>query len=44
MAVCEGLALVTFARKGKLARLSRGASKGCDTWYQSRVPIFELAL
>ena len=31
MAECKGLALVTFTRIEKLARLSRGASKGCDT-------------
>ena len=43
MAECEGLALVTFAGN-EIGKIVKRASKGCDMWYQSKVPIFELAL
>ena len=38
------LALVALARLESGQAKLRKTSKGCDTWYQSRVLVFELAL
>ena len=43
-AACAELALVTLVRVEKPLRWLNGTNKDFDTWYQSRVPIFELTL
>ena len=44
MAECEGLALMTLTRIEKMIKLVKGASEGCNMWYQSKVLFFKLEL